>query len=340
MIKYIIIAGFCFSGIWVGTQNEDFRKLNGDQSVQNLLERLGDEKSQNYADLPLTGSSIDIGESIVLTGRSRNMFGGKTKKQSKHFVCTSCHNVEQESAFLNIEDPQERLEYTDKMGLPFLQGSPLFGIVNRTSFYNDDYKKKYGDLVDPARDNIREAIQLCAIQCSQGRALKDWELESVLSYLWTLELRVKNLVFTEQESMEIEMSMNGNGDKDKAIQLIKSKYLDYAPAHFTAPPENRKEGIAEITPNTDNGKKIFKNSCLFCHYENDYSFFEMNDEKVTFKQLKKNMGKYDHKSVYQVVRYGTEPLAGKKAYMPHFPLEKMSLQQMEDLRAYIYMRAE
>ena len=93
-------------------------------------------------------------------------------KQSKHFVCTSCHNIQKEDPDLSIADPQARLEYARDMELPYLPGTTLYGAVNRTSFYNGDYEKKYGDLVKPARNNLREAIQLCAVECSQGRALR------------------------------------------------------------------------------------------------------------------------------------------------------------------------
>lgn len=339
MIKYIIIVGLCFSGYLVSFTG-DTVKLTGAESVQELLEQLGEEKSNNYPDLNLVGSSAEIGESIIKTGVSQKLTGGKTRKQSKHFVCTSCHNVEQESAYLNITDPQETLEYTSEKGIPFLQGSALHGIVNRTSFYNDDYEKKYGDLVLPARNNIREAIQLCAVQCSQGRALKDWEIESILAYFWSIDLKLDNLVFEPTEIDLLEDALNKGKDKAEAVSMLKSKYLETSPAHFVDPPPNRKKGIDSIVGNPDNGKLIYENSCFHCHKKNEYSFYRLDNEKLSFKQLKNQMGRYDVRSVYQVVRYGTEPLGGKKAYMPHYPLEKMSLQQMEDLRTYIYQEAD
>jgi len=339
MIKYIVVFVLCFSSFWMGF-SEDSIQLRGDESVQKILEDLGDEKSPNYPNKLLVGSSAEIGESIVVTGKSRRLSGGKTMKQSKHFVCTSCHNIEQESAYLNTIDPQERLEYTAEKGLPFLQGSPLFGIVNRTEFYNNDYEKKYGDLVYPARKNIREAIQLCAVQCSQGRALKDWEIESILEYLWSIDLKLDNLILEQNEIDLLENALNKKGNKLEAIEMLKSKYLDHSPAHFVDPPEDRKMGIDSLTGNPENGKLIYENSCFHCHKKNQYSFFRLDNEKLSFRQLKYNMGKFDVRSVYQVVRYGTEPHGGKKAYMPHYPLEKMSLQQMEDLRTYIYQQAE
>ncbi|RMF22347.1 MAG: cytochrome c, partial [Bacteroidetes bacterium] len=38
--------------------------------------------------------------------------------------------------------------------------------------------------------------------------------------------------------------------------------------------------------------------------------------------------------------YGTYAIPGHKPYMPHYPLERMSKQQVEDLRAYIEQQCE
>ena len=348
MLKYSLIFGILFSSLWLsftaefsseGMNKFSPVKLTGQESVQEIVEKLGGEKSPNYPELPLVGSSIEIGENIVKYGNSKALTGGMTMRQSKHFVCTSCHNVERESTYLNVIDPQDRLEYTAEKGIPFLQGSPLFGLVNRTSFYNDDYEKKYGDLVDPARNDIREAIQLCAVQCSQGRALKPWEIESILSYLWTIDLKLDDLIFQESEIDLLENALSNTGDKNQAIDVLKSKYLDNSPAHFIDPPDNRKMGIDSIVANPGNGQLIYDNSCLHCHQRNDYSYYRLDHEKMTFKQLKNNSRHYDERSIYQVVRYGTEPMGGKKSYMPHYPIEKMSIQQMEDLRSYIFQEA-
>lgn len=324
---------------WVGAQKESLRELDG-QPVQSLIEELGGEKSPNYPDKLLVGASAEIGENIVKHGISRELTGGISAKQSKHFVCTSCHNIEKETAFLNVIDPQERLEYTNEKGIPFLQGSPLYGIVNRTSFYNGDYEKKYGDLVLKARNNIREAIQLCAVECSQGRALKDWEVESVLMYLWTIQLDVNDLVFDQDELDVLEKATVSNNGNDEAIALLKSKYLDYSPAHFENPPENYRKGFDSIQGVPDNGALIYENGCLHCHNRNDYAYYELDKEKLTFRQLKNHMKIYDERSFYHVNRYGTKPKAGKRAYMPHYTIEKMSNQQLEDLRSYILQEAK
>lgn len=339
MIKYftfLAIVGFMY---WVGAQNDEIVQLE-DMQVQKVLEELGDEVSPNKPDKVLPGATPEIGENIVKYGNSKGLDGNFTKRQSKHFVCTSCHNIERESAYLNLEDPQERLEYTNEKGLPFLQGSPLYGIVNRVSFYNDDYEKKYGDLVIDARNNIREAIQLCAVECSQGRALKPWEIESILMYLWSIDLKIKDFQFSMEELDMLESAIYEGQKQEEAIALLKSKYLDHAPASFVNPPENYKKGFEDIIGDPENGKLIYENGCLHCHMKNDYSYYELNSEKITFKQLKSRMKIYDQRSFYHVNRYGTKPKGGRKAYMPHYTKEKMSDQQLEDLRAYILESAK
>ena len=49
--------------------------------------------------------------------------------------------------------------------------------------------------------------------------------------------------------------------------------------------------------------------------------------------------KDSHFSLYQIIAYGTYAIPGHKPYMPHYPLERMSKQQVEDLRAYVELEA-
>ncbi|NJK82888.1 MAG: hypothetical protein HC912_02805 [Saprospiraceae bacterium] len=70
-----------------------------------------------------------------------NAEGKKGAKQSAHFVCTSCHNVERDEPNLSQVDPVAKLAYVVEKRLPFVQGSALYGAVNRTHFYNGDYEK-------------------------------------------------------------------------------------------------------------------------------------------------------------------------------------------------------
>ena len=314
--------------------------VNQDSPVWEILEALGAPLPEHVPNQKIQGMSAEVGKAIVFEGIADKPNGGDTRKQSKHFVCTSCHNTKKEDPDLSRVDPQARLEYVAQEGMPFLQGTSLYGAVNRMSFYNGDYEKKYGELVIPARNNLREAIQLCAVECSQGRRLKDWELESVLAYLWTIQLKLDDLNLDNKMYSAIAEAIDNQPAKRAAlVKQIKERYRLASPAHFVKPPDDRKAGYP-YKGQPANGKLIYELSCLHCHAQKKYSFFELDNSKLSFKYLSKHFPKYSHASVYQVARYGAPSLYGKRAYMPQYPQEKMSDQQLEDLRAYIDQRAK
>ncbi|MEL6986222.1 MAG: c-type cytochrome [Bacteroidota bacterium] len=314
-------------------------EISPSTSLAEVLVQLGDTPVPH---LPKEGDSrisLEAGKNLVLYGNVNGKTSVLNKRQSKHFVCTSCHNVVKDDPDLSNPNPVDRLEYAKANGIPFLQGTSLYGAVNRTSFYNDDYEKKYGDLVKPARNDLREAIQLCAVECSQGRALKDWEMESVLSYLWSLELKLEDLNITKSEMAFIKDAVNGKGEKGPMLEYLKKKYPTGAPAHFVDPPPNRNDGIA-YKGNPENGKWIYELSCQHCHENRRYAHYNLDDSKFTFKHLDRHITRYTRYSIYQVARYGTSPKNFKRAYMPQYSKEKMTEEQLEDLRAYIEMRAK
>lgn len=313
--------------------------LEKESYVEDVLTKLGDGNPSIQPNMGIPGVSIEAGEGIVKFGLSHKAGGKKSKKQSKSFVCTSCHNIEREDPDLKSPNPEARLDYVVSKGIPFLQGTTLYGAVNRRQYYNGDYEKKYGDLVAPARNNIREAIQLCAVECSQGRALQDWEMESVVAFLHTIGYKIGDIITDEEEFDLINEAVVNGGDNEYATFLIKSKYIEGSPAHFVEPPENRKTGLG-LKGNVENGKLIYDYSCKHCHENRKYSFYKLDDSKLTFKHLKKQMTRDSRYSMYNVVRHGTSPKMWKKAYMPQYTIEKMSNQQVEDLRAYVDSQCE
>ncbi len=324
----------------VSSMDHPVKKLTIDENtpVWSVLEYFGEQSPNHLVDPAIPHVNAEVGKDLIFKGFSKK--GKKAKKQSKHFVCTSCHNFKKEDPDLSKADPQARLEYVAKNNMPFLQATSLYGAVNRTSFYNDDYVKKYGNLVYAARNNLREAIQLCAVECAQGRRLKKWELESILAFLWTLELKMGDLNLSDSNYKSLrETAANKGVEVDQnSIDFIKQFYLQASPAHFVKPPENRKAGYKE-QGEPANGKLIYDLSCKHCHEDKRYSYFNLDDSKMSFKYLEEHIGKYSHASLYQVTRYGTQPLYGKRSYMPYYPLEKMSNQQLEDLRSYIEQEA-
>ncbi len=307
--------------------------------VSKALLILGDEDLDHYPDINEFGISAERGRDLVVNGFSSKPGGGKTRRQSKHFVCTSCHNLEKEDPDLRFADPEARLEYTSRKGLPFLQATTLYGVVNREQFYNGDYEKKYGKLVDKARNDLRGAIQLCAVECAQGRKLKKWELESILAFLWTIDLKIEDLNLDKEQLEFISSAFESSALRDSAITLVKSRYLKASPAHFGTADISHKI-TDSLNGNPDNGKLLYESSCLHCHKDRRYSYLLLDDSKMTFKHLCGKMEGYGHHSIYQVTRFGVFSKSGKRSYMPQYPLEKMSEQQLKDLESYIELRAE
>ena len=329
MIKYILFS--LIGGFLILTSNDFNTILSEETTVISIEEKLGADYSDKRPNFDLPNVSVEAGKAILKDGFSINKKGKKSRKQSKHFVCTSCHNLQKEDPDLSVSDPEARLKYVIDKGLPFLQGTTLYGAVNRKTFYNGDYDKKYGDLVVPARNDIRGAIQLCAVECAQGRKLKDWEIESVLAYLWTLELKVADLNLTSEEKQNIKTASSEN---EELLKVVQSKYLSGSPATFIPPPADRKKGSG-LVGNPINGEKIYNASCLHCHKDGRYSYLSLDQGKMSLNHLEWHITRYTNKSLYQVTRWGVPSLAGRKSYMPQYPLEKMNEQQLSDLRAYI-----
>lgn len=333
MIKYIFVLVFFVSMAFV-SERFVFVDFSDENSLIEIQEKLGKDLSDKKPNMSLKGVSAEVGKAIVLDGFSKKNNGRKSKRQSKHFVCTSCHNVEREDPDLSINDSQSRLDYVRSKGLPFLQGTALWGAVNRESYYNGDYYKKYGDLVDPARNNIREAIQLCAKECAQGRALKDWEIESILAYFWTIDIKMKDIDLSADDRKLLEIGLNDDSKKEDALRMLDTKYLKASEATFVYPPENRKQGNG-LVGNVENGLAIYDSSCLHCHYKKKYSYLHLDNSKMSRKHLARNLGTYHNHSLYQVARWGVPVKAGKNSYMPQYTKEKLNEQQLADLVAYI-----
>jgi mono/diheme cytochrome c family protein len=337
---YLIIVLGLFSWWCVEPPADPYREVFADDApLAEVLAQLGADAHPFQPDTTLPGVSVARGASLVHTGFAEGPDGKRASKQSANFVCTSCHNTVREDPDLRVADPEARLDYVAEQGIPFLQGTTLYGAINRRRFYNGDYQEKYGELVFAARESLREAIQLCATECAQGRPLEDWEQESVVAYLWTIGLTISDLKLSNEDKTTIENALAGSGDQAAARKLIQSYYLDYSPATFVKPPDNRTEGYEGIIGRPERGEMIYESSCLHCHENARYAFFRLDDSKNTFQYLKKHMDRYTRYSLYQVSRYGTSPMPGKRTYMPNYTKEKMTDQQLEDLRAYIELEA-
>lgn len=305
----------------------------GNFSVAEILYGLGKPKPVHFIG-EINQEKVKVGEALFLFGTSTDPEGKKSTRISKHYVCASCHNNVKEDPNLANPNPVARLNYAKEMNHPFLQGTTLYGVVNRTSWYNGDYEKKYGDLVIPAKDTLANAIQLCAKECAQGRLLEDWELEAFLHYLWSIQLTLDDLDLSQEERRLVTQK------KDTALAMLQSKFAPVSKATFvnSLSPDERTYGA---TGNADLGKVIYTQSCLHCHDpKTRITNLKLEDNKLSHQLLKSMLKKTSEMSVYEIVRSGTYPIIGYKPYMPHYTEERLTNQQIEDLVAYINQQSE
>ncbi len=312
--------------------------LAEEMTVEDAIIALGGQKSSHHIQNVDQQKAL-IGKELIEKGRrKKGLF--KSKLISPYFVCTDCHNLGREFEQSNEQSPEKRLEYAQKNKLPFLPGSTFWGIYNRRAFYNDDYVKKYGDLITKAKSSLEESVQVCAKYCSAGRHLKDWELESIMHYFKANELKLKDVELTEEQRERIRLPQALNSDEKKdLLNVLESSFVRGFSAHFdvTMPRENRKYGVGG---NIEKGKFIYENACLYCHKDGRVTFLKLDNDVLSGRMFVHHMEGYEDRTLYQITRYGTYTMPGRNQYMPRYTKEKMSDQQIEDLMAYLRQLAQ
>lgn len=303
-----------------------------EDSVTKTLIRLGEPEPRHLMEWDDFAAYAEKGRELFFQGRTTDFEGNLTPIQSEHFRCTDCHTTNREDPLLTDSNPETRAAYVQARNMPFLPGTTLFGTVNKSSWYNEDYTIKYGDLVRNARFNLRNAIQVCSTACSAGRRMESWELKAVLAYLWTQEYRLTDLDLSASELNIIQNALAGNGDPQAAATLIKSKFRSFSPANFGATPDSLRDGYP-LSGDPVKGRFIYTSSCLYCH--GNRTGAPMRDTLdmswSTYSYLIEEIE--SDASIYNMIRHGTTQ--DNRAYMPQYPLERMSNQQVEDLRAFI-----
>ncbi|MFB6307310.1 MAG: cytochrome c, partial [Flavobacteriales bacterium] len=312
-------------------------KLKKNHAVHKILKKLGAELPDHF--VKTNDKWVKSGKEIIKKGKTTLPTGNKTNLVSKHYVCTDCHNTVIEDPDLTSPSPEKRLKYAMKNDLPFLQGTTLYGVVNRESWFNDDYVKKYGKMARKANDDLKKAIQLCARECSQGRKLTKNEMKAILHYLNTISLKIADLNLNKREMKKINSALNKQNADQKTVELIKSKYLKKSPANFIEPMNKEKRKYGK-KGDQQKGKFIYENSCLHCHAPGKSTRFELDNSQLTFRFLEKKLHKNSKYNLYKVIRKGTQPLKGYRPYMPHYTKNRMSREQTSHLIAYIKKKVE
>ncbi|MCS7166473.1 MAG: cytochrome c [Gemmatales bacterium] len=287
------------------------------------------------------------------------------------YRCIHCHNLVREDVVLTRQDPEAREQLLEenpalggkKTGVRLTTGTTFWGMVNRERFYNGYYAKYHrlqvreGERFRPMDpSSLADAVQVCCSYCSAGRFPEDWELDSILAYLWTLELRLRDLDLpAEMQRRILEQFNSGNPQAvDAARQQLRQYYLVASQAHAVDPP-TRSEGdkdtyppsVAELeqlfapgqsrsasnasqpastsrknlvaTGDPKRGEWLYRSACAFCHGN------EVHPKAG--RSLATSPGTF-HRYVWK----GTQR---DGLYMPFFTRERLSPRQATDIRAYL-----
>lgn len=291
-----------------------------------------------------TEHDVQKGQELVNTGQTTDFKGKPTPSTSPKLTCIACHSTQPEHPAYGTLDPQKRLEHADSMSLPFLPGPPLYGVVNRISFFMDDYQHKFqqknGFAIRDGHRNIRLAIQACNTVYAKGRNLANWELESILAYLWTLELKMGDLGVPDSLVTIINESIKTNRGNSKAVNLMRYYYPEVYPATLVPPiPVEERQEVSPILNDYKNGRAVWRRSCLHCHANRRFSSLKLDSSPTTFKWLKKHMDTGSRHDFYDAVRYSPNSKANRTR-PPHYTAERMSDKQLQDLRFFILQRLQ
>ncbi len=297
---------------------------------------------------PKKGGDESKGRDLVYNGYTTDESGRKTAKNGD-LPCIACHTVQAEYEDLGVIDPEKRLAYADSMQLPFLPGTPFYGIVNRIYFFNNDYQKnfphpKYQELLKKGHKDLRTAIQACNRVYAHGRELEEWEVESILTFLWTLQLHISDIKLSQDDIRQINEALETDKNTSRAINLLRDHYPEVYPA--TLPPPislNDRKRTSPVLNNFTNGRRVYERSCLYCHgEEHKYASPKLNLEQSTFQFLKKHFDDTTSRySIYEALRYQPKPARSlRNSRSPHFTKERLSDKQIQDLRFYILQMAK
>ena len=334
-ISIIVSFGFTLS-LWHQSVSEE--EINEQTKVQDLLIAYGASKPAHFLK-KIDLDKVKKGEEIIHKGFTISPDGRKSKVISEYFVCTSCHNTVKETDNPANMDPDDRLQYAKEKDIPYLPGSTLWGITNRTSWYNGDYVEKYGDQAREAHKSLSKSIQLCASECSSGREMVDWELDAVLHYLTSLQITLGELKLSDNEWVSLRNFQDNPDYKDQMREMLESKYVTAYPATFPdiVPVAARKKGVKG---NSLHGMVIFEQSCLHCHQPGGLAKTIFSEKDKDASWLVSYFHKDNGGSIYNITRTGTEPSKKTPQYMPIYTAEKLTNQQLEDLAAFLVEKSK
>lgn len=302
--------------------------------VSEIRWRLGEPKPAHWVEPD--EDRIRQGREFVLQGWTTDDNGKRSKRASPGYLCTDCHQVEREEPDLRFADPETRLDYAIEQDMTFLPGTTMWGVVNRRSWFNEDYVKKYGTLVEPAHAALRLSVLLCAAECSQGRVLDEWEIDALVAYFWSLRMGLGDLALSQEDLDFLARAVTDEALYAEGVQRLTAGWLAYSPAHARDAPADRSVGYGN-PGDPDRGAEVWRRSCLSCHSRDSgpvRGTVAFKDSKGVIKDLWSSRTRVGKGSFYQTISYGTRPYGVPMAYMPFFTHERLSDQQIDDLLSY------
>ena len=291
------------------------------------------------------------------------------------FTCNRCHNLGKEGDLLAVENPEDRYNFILKRNIKegkrdiFMTPSPtLWGAVNREDFYlgksNEIYRglripnffnepvdnydtenelekaniakpTKKGEIDPKGRVAIGAAVHICGSYCCVAKKdpakprdffLKPWEYRALMTLFWENELRLSDLDLNKDELKKADQLKNellkpnpDNSVVEPIQRILKTKFLTKADAN------PRTE--TSVAGNIKTGELLYFLSCARCHPGHGASVLG------PAPRLQPNV--HDKQKIQKAVDTLSHEFNNPTPYMPAFPKERLSAQQVEDIKAYI-----
>lgn len=287
---------------------------------------------------------VDWGRQLVTTGQVRDppVEPSPSEPLAEKYRCVHCHNLVREDEKLTVQDPERREklirlaspkepEKRDGTVLSLTPGTTFWGVVNRERYYNGRYERYRklpvadGRAMDP--ESLADAIQICCHYCSSGRFPAAWELDSLHAFLWSLELRLKDLDLPEKDAQDLlkQLQSEEEATVGQARQAIQKHYLRQSTADKHDEPERSKDAGdfygdgTTYVGDAGRGRLVYRSACAGCHGG------DLNPQAGA--DLVAN-DRLFHRYVWR----GTER---DGLYMPLFTQQRLSRQQAADIRVYL-----
>ena len=358
LLLFIAFDGSVFAADSVGV--DMLMGGQGRANHQKQIDNLVFENGRTYTWEEYSG----WGKEIFLNGFVKNPPTGPSpsKPVSKLFRCVVCHNYEREDPDLAVQDPEARFKWIEETGreIFLIQGTTVWGVVNRETFYPDHFSK-YHDLCVPKGKelaswltcgpllgmcmpgcrtmnpaSLADSTQICSAYCSVGRYLKEWELDSLLAFFWDQEIKLEDLDLSPEQAAQAKAVLTSPASTPQEVgtmsTLLAGKYSKKAGNTFRGMPKAvtdnggvtvEYEDGTKFTGNSDRGKRVWKLSCARCH---DTKASPLTAKKA--KHLSEDSEKF-----HEMLAKGTRHSFTR--YMPNFTLERLSRQQAADILMYL-----